>query len=120
MSIKEYHYWCQYKDGQQSEIGSREPQHIYVRQPVTPATSFSVGDSYSVLTIFLMRCAAATWCSEQSKESESTHTLVDAPFNRSTYFLYSFKNLYFVKQSISFRNSDERHHFRSQQHYLSS
>jgi len=70
MSIKKYHYWCQYKDGQQSEIGNREPLHNYVKQPVTPAPSFSVGESYSFLTIFLMRCAAATWCTEQSKASE--------------------------------------------------
>jgi hypothetical protein len=97
MSIKEYHYWCQYTDGQQSEIGNREPLHIYVKQPVTPATIFSEGESYSILTIFLMRCTAATWRSAQSKESEFTHTLVDAPFIRSTYFLRTFKNLYFFK-----------------------
>lgn len=120
MSTKAYHYWCQYKDGQQSEIGNRKQLHNCVKQSVTPAPSFSVGESYSVLIIFLMRCAAATWCSEQSKESEFTHTLVDAPFNRSTYFLCIFSNLYFVKQSIFFRNSYDRHHFRSQENYLSS
>jgi len=69
---------------------------------VTPAPNFSVGESYSILTIFLMRCAAATWCAEQSKEREFTHTVVATPFSRSRYFLCTFKNLYFVMQSMFF------------------